>query len=324
MIWLGAILLIIGLIPAGILFYQNQRLREQVSQYAENLDINHKNLTQSLQRAQTRRAKNNEDLDLFAEQNKIDLLVIRDDLNSLGGRLEALAVSEAKTSTIINKNYYSDSSDSSNTKVPICEEDGRPIDIYSYTKRRENRNLLDSNGMRVADVSFSAAEKRPWDSKVYGLQYKVLNTIGRGKNKQVILTTELTVENPEVQPGKIFRIKGITSKVLQAPEPPTEFDWWDPSLYLIAQPGIVVYDHITTSLSLSLAFSIWSYGISWRFLGVSLGYDAFQNAFRASLIPVLYNVGEPLPFLSDLWIGLDVGVSHETDISIGLVIGTRL
>lgn len=323
-LWIGGVVIALALIPSAVLFYQNQVLKEQVARYAGDLDINHKALTKSLQRAETKIASTNEELSIFAEQNDINLAAVEEDLKSIGGRLEAVASTKAKTITVVHNHYPSDSTTPSEIEVPICKQDGRPIDVHGYTKRIETKELSDSNGMRVADVSFSAAQKRPWSSKVYGLNYNILNTIGRGEKGQFILSTELTVENPEAQPGKTFRIEGVESRVIQAPPPPPEFDWWSPALYLAAQLALEVHKEIDFSASISLGFSIFSYGRDWRFLGVSIGYDAFQNAFRASLIPALYNVGSPLPVLDDLWLGLDVGISHEANVSVGLVIGTRL
>lgn len=323
-LWLGGVIILLSLIPLGILLYQNNKLKEQITQYAGQLDISHKALTKSLQRAETKLAKNNKELDIFAEQNGINIKAVQEDLDSLGGRLEAVASTEAKTVTVVHNNYLSDSTTNSKIEIPICKSDGRPIDIYSYTKRIETKELSDSNGMRIANVSFTAAEKRPWNSKTYGITYKILNTIGKGPNNQVILTTELTAENPEAQPGKIFRIKGVSSRVLQAPEPSPNFDWWNPSLYLMGQLALIVHEEIDFSASLSIGFSIWSYSDNWRFFGVSAGYDAFQRTFRASFIPVLYNIGGPLPLLTNLWVYADIGISHLGSVSIGFGLATSI
>lgn len=323
-IWIVAVAVILALIPAGVLFYQKQQLKIQLAEYAGQKNVDYQALTDSLQRAETKIARTEEELAAFADQYGVDFDTILEDHRELGARVEAVGASEARTTTVVHNHYPSDSSNPSDIEVPTCEEDGRPIDVHGYTKRVETRRLEDSNGMVVADVSFSAARERPWSSRVYGVRYRILNTVGRGAGGQVILTTELTAENPEAQPGETFRIEGVESRVLQAPEPGPEFRWWDPAVYLLAQPALVVYDEVAFSASLSIGFSVFSYGENWRFLGITAGYDAFQNAFRASLVPVLYNVGGPLPFLSDLWIGLDVGISHESDVSVGLVIGTRL
>ncbi len=322
-LWMGAILVALTLVPAGILFYQNQKLKGQVAEYAGQLDINYKALTKSLQQAETKLAKNDDELDAFAEQRELDLKTIKNNLKSLDAYLVAVASSEAKTSTVVNNHYISNKTTSSEIEVPLCKDDGRPIDIYSYTKNIETTRLEDSNGMVIADVSFSAAQKRPWSSKVFGLSYLINNTIGEGPGGQVILTTELLAENPEVQSGELFRIDGFNSRLLQAPTSPPEFDWWDPSLFLTTQLGLGVYQELQFSAGISVGFSPFSYG-NLKVLGVSIGYDAFNNTFLAALHPILYNVGAHIPLISDLFVSLYCGIDSNTSVSIGIGISTML
>ena len=92
----------------------------------------------------------------------------------------------------------------------------------------------------------------------------------------------------------------------------------------MAHLALEVHPGLEFSAGVSLGFSVWSYGDDWRFLGITAGYDAFQNEFRASLIPVLYNVGGPIPFLRDLWLFADVGVSHTGSVSVGIGLATTM
>jgi hypothetical protein len=319
--------LILTLLPyAALAFFLisvlilQERQRDQIA----DLEVSHKNLTSSLQRAETERAKEISELYNFAKENGYSLDEIKSDLYQLHAQLEAVATTEAKTTTVINKNYYSDNSQTTNPAVPQCPEDGRPIDVHGYTKRAETKYLHDSNGMRVADVTFEAALDRPWTTKVYGIRYKILNTVGRTKTGQIILHTELLSENPEAEPGKTYRVDAVTSKVIQAPREPTRFDWWDPKLYLAGLAGIQAYPEVDFSASLGLGFSIFSYGEDWRFLGITVAWDAYQNTFRASLVPVLYNLGGPLPFFSDLLLFLDIGADSSASVSVSLGIATTL
>jgi hypothetical protein len=322
-LFLGGAAILLLSIPFTILFCQNRKLRKQLEQLNGVEDIPYKKLTDSLQRAETVIADNAGALDEFAAEHGHDIETIRDDLQSIGAELRAISTTEAGTSTVVYNHYKSEISTPTETEVPTCENDGRPIDLHGYTKTIETKQLSDSNGMRVADVSFSAAEERPWSSKVHGIRYKILNTVGEGEQGQVILHTELTAENPTIQPGQIFRIKGIDSRTLQAPPSPPEFKWWDPAIYLMGQLSVDAYPEVGFGASLSLGFSPFSYG-DWRFLGITAGYNAFQNTFRASLAPALYNIGEPLPFLSDTWLFFDVGIDTAGSVSVGLGIGTTL
>lgn len=323
-LWIIGAVAILALIPIGILSYQNQKLKKENLSLTGTVDVTQKKLTDSLLRADTERTDELRKLRDLAKEQGSDIGKIERDLRSLGASLEAVAQTSAQTKTVVHNHYTSTSTTPSKTEVPTCPEDGRPIDVHGYTKRIETINLEDSNGMRVADVSFAAAEKTPWSSKIYGLRYKINNTIGRSQDGQIVLYTELLAENPEAQPGETFHIEGVESRVLQAPEPGPSFQWWDPALFLNAHLAIEVHPGLDFTAGLSLGFSIFSYGEDWRFLGITAGYDAFQNEFRASLIPALYNVGGPMPFLQDLWLGLDVSISHNADVGVGLVIGTTL
>lgn len=323
LLWIGGIVIIFSLIPAGILFYQNHELKKALEITSGERDLQYKKLSDSVQRAETSNAKNGEDLISLARKTSIDIDSISKDQQNLGAKIEALAITEAKTTTIVHNNYTSTSSTPSGKEPEVCKEDGRPIDVYGYTKRVEKINLDDSNGMRLADISFSAGEKNPWASKVYGIHYRVLNVMGRTQSGQITLHTELQSENSEAQPGQIFHIEGVSSQLTQT-EIPARFSWWNPRLFLLIQLGLEAYPTLDFSASLSLGLTIWAYGDNWRFLGVSAGYDAFQNSFRASFIPAMYNIGEPLPLLTNLWLGLDVSIDTRLNVGVGFVIGTTL
>jgi hypothetical protein len=316
----GGIALVLGLIPSGILFYKLAKLESQNQQLSGQLDVRHKMLTDSLQRAETNRVSR-EELEDFAVESRLQIQKVRADLNSLGADLRAIASTKAGTTTVVHKHYPSDVSTPSGSEVPICEEDGRPIDVHGYTKRVETRHLEDSNGMRVADVSFEAAEEDPWTSRVHAIQYTINNAIGQNRDGTFILHTELLAES-EAQPGETFRIDGVESRMLQIPEE-VNFEWWDPALMLSVALGIAVHPDIDLAASLALQGMIMSYG-DWRFIGISVGFDAWNRSFFASFIPFMYNVGSPIPVLSDLWLGAYVGIDHRTNVSVGLVVGTRL
>lgn len=313
------LLMLIGLV---ILTSQNAALKAQNEALEADSAERYKKLTDSLQRA-TSEAATNKQLDEFAEQHQFDLDLIREDLHQLGAELEAVASSSGKTQTVVKNYYNSTTVEPSTESVPTCKEDGRPIDVHGYTKTIQSTRLEDSNGMPVADVSFEAAKQAPWSSKVHGIEYTVNNTIGKRPNGQLILHTELLASS-EAQPNKTFRIKGFQSRLLQTPQR-ARFDAWDPAIYLMGQFGLGVYPSLQFNAAISLGFSIMSYG-DWRFLGVSIGLDAYQQTFFASFIPFLYNIGEPLPFFSDLEIFpfLAASIGEESNLSIGIGIGTRL
>jgi len=325
-----SILIIVGLtaltfaFPVGYLLVQNHRLAKRLDEQFRQTEISGRKLTDSLLRSESKIANTMNDLRTFAEANKVDLKVVEDDLRSLRAQMETVTVTHSKTQTIIYKNQPSDSTTPQTTEVPSCPEDGRPIDIHGFTQEIQHSKITDSTGLNIADVSFNAAEKNPWGYRAYGIKYSILTTTGRTSGDRVIVSTELVAENPETQPGERFRITGVESVTIQAPLPSPRFRWWAPKLHLSAIIGPAVYPEIDLSLSLSLIFTVWAYGDNWRFLGVSTGYDTYPRSFRASLFPFLFNLGGVMPLISDLWIGLDIGISHEREVSVGIGIATTI
>jgi hypothetical protein len=277
-------------------------------------------LTESLQRAATEQATKDE-IDALADELGLDIGRIKEDLRALGGQIEAIAATRAKTTTIVVNQSPSDTSTPTGEEVPVCEEDGRPIDIHGYTRRTETRRLRDSNGMVIADTSFSAGRENPWDTRVFGIDYLITSTISTDNSGRYILHTELTAASA-AEPEYTYRIPGIESRVLQAPEQ-IRFEWWDPSLYLVANLGVGVWPAVEFSAALDLGFSIMSYG-DWRFIGLLAGIDAANMTFHAGFFPFAYNVGSPIPFLSDVWLAPYIGIDHTSEVSVGVGIGTRL
>jgi len=312
------------LIPAGLLFWQVYVLKGENAALASQLDITSTAITESLQRAETQLTKNSRDLESFAEQNHINLEKVKDDLNSLGARLEAVSTAVAKTATTQQSNQGS-SSTSPNpdaSTVPVCPDSNDPIDVHGYTQEIQEYRLNNDDGMTIADVEFDASNDHPWSSSVYGVNYFINTTVGRMDDGRLVLHSELLTENPEVQPGEYFRVEGVVSKVVQLEEP-TEFQPWDPHLYLMAQFGVGVWPNIEFSASLALGFSVMTYG-DWSFIGIGAGFDGVNMSFIASFFPFSYNIGGPLPFLCDLHLFPFVSIDHRSEVAVGIGISTRL
>ena len=317
---IAGVLGVLGLIPAAAMFWKMSKLEAMNLQLSGQMDIQGKHLTKSLLRASTEMATH-EELSEFAAESRLDIERVRADLASLGARLEAVASTKASTTTVHHDRQPSDSSTPSETKVPICPEDGRAIDVHGYTKRIETRQIRDSNGMRVADVSFEAAEEAPWSDSVHGITFLINSTVGRTDDGRLVLHTELLATS-EAEPDQTFRIEGIESRMLQVPEE-ARFRVWDPHVLLAIHFGIVVRPPVDLSASMNILFTVMSYG-DFSFIGLGVGYDAFQNSFIASFQPFMYNIGGPIPVLSDLHVYPFVSADHNATISVGAGLGTRL
>lgn len=99
-------------------------------------------------------------------------------------------------------------------------------------------------------------------------------------------------------------------------------EWWNPHL----DAGLVAgYNGSPTQLGGSIGVSLMSYGLTkndmtWRFIrpGVTL-----SERVGLDLAPALYNIGEPLPLVSNLWVGPYIGYDFKNT-SLGLMLNLVL
>jgi len=322
-------LLVLGLIILAGGVYLGVKLSNAQRDYQNLLDdisTTHEFLTETLQRASSSKVDSERELLSLAEDNQIDISLIQRDLRSLGAKLEAIAVTTTGTKTLQKTKRPSDEStprpDLPTDPPVLCKEDGRPIDVHGYTLRSESIYLEDSLGMKVGKASFLANQATPWSTRTYGLQYKIVNAISKGPRDSLHLHTELFIENPEAHPGASFAIPGISSSLVQVKRRPS-FSWRDPRLTLGIGGGIGVHPTFQGTAQAYLGFSFLSYG-SFRFLALSGGFDFINNTAIFSLAPFSYNIGDPLPLLSDLWLSPAVGVDHTGEISVSILLGTTL
>ena len=95
---------------------------------------------------------------------------------------------------------------------------------------------------------------------------------------------------------------------------PITFAWWDPHLDLGAGGRVDISDGSITGAA-SLGVSIMSYGSREeeiiRFVRAGIDFDG--TVPYPSITPIMYNLGDTIPFLSDTWIGPTVGYSIDDE-----------
>jgi len=321
-----SVLLLFLLLGITGLIVQYSRLKGQLTDFQEDQHISYSKLTDSIQRGDTERVRTEEDLTKFLEKSGTDSKKILQDIQGLDARLLGISSSKSSTKTIVIGKKASDETKNISGEISLCPENNIPLDTYEYTKRIETKHIEDSNGMRIADTSFRASEKNPWELKVYGIDYTVNNVVSKTKTGQLVIHSELLARNSEISGDKIFYISGVSARTLQLPDEveASHFDWWSPHLLLGGTIGVGVYPRIDLTVSLSLSITIWSYGYQWRFLGISAAFDPYQKSFRAALIPLMYNLGRRDSFISDFWIFPDVGIDSNGLVSVSIGIATSL
>lgn len=103
-----------------------------------------------------------------------------------------------------------------------------------------------------------------------------------------------------------------------------EWYWWAPHLDVGGVFGADISPQFQTGGSIGVSFMGWGRTVNdltLRVARISLDYTDMPGI---GITPVLYNVGEPLPLLSNLWIGPHVAYSFGSQWQFGVFLGAVL
>jgi len=323
-----AILLILAI--GGLLkklFDENAKLRTEIIEF--------KQLTDGLVHASTKWAtKADLEEKLKDMLTKEDRKALQKDLGELRATLVAVGKTVGSLGRKISDLEKSTSEGPPNPDVERCP-DGRVIDTYGYTKAPQNKELTDVNTAPLAFVTFDAAKDKPWKYSVYERQFYLSTAVARQDNGQFIFYHTLNYSVPEKSNEK-HRIKLTSSEYLQVPESRKMF-WWNPLLDVGAFVGANIHSFTigpgrsdgVFSFGAELGISFSSYGYTkadnlWRLFRVGLGYDAERRAGHLSFSPAAFNIGDPLPLLTNLWVYPYVGIDSGGGVLLGGGIGFQL
>ena len=323
-----AILLVLAI--GGLLkklFDENTKLRTEITES--------KQLTDSLIRASTKWATR-ADLEerLKDIMTKEDRDALQKDLSELRATLVAVGKTVGSLRGKISELERSTSEGPPNTNLEKCA-DGRLIDTHGYTKAPQIKEVTDSNEAPLASVSFDASKDKPWKYSVYDREFHLSTAISRQDNGQFAFHHTLDYSVPG-KSDKKHSIKLTTSEYLQVPESRKMF-WWNPLLDVGMFVGANVHSFAVGpgrsegvfSFGGELGISFSSYGYTradnlWRFFRVGLGYDAERRAGHLSFSPAAFNIGDPLPLLTNLWVYPYVGIDSGGGVVLGGGIGFQL
>jgi hypothetical protein len=323
-----AILLILAV--GGLLkklFDENTKLRTEITESRQ--------LTDSLVRASTRWAtKADLDEKLKDMLTREDRKALQRDLDDLRASLVAVGKTVGSLGRKISDLERSTSEGPPNPDVEKCA-DGRLIDTHGYTRAPQNKELTDTNTAPLASVAFDASKDKPWRYSVYGRQFHLATAVSRRENGQFAFHHTLDYVVPE-KSDKRYRIKLDSSEYLQVPESRRMF-WWNPLLDVGAFAGAKIRSFAagpgrpdsTLSFGAELGISFSSYGHTradnlWRLFRLGAGYDAERRAAHLSLSPAAFNIGDPLPFLTNLWVYPHVGIDSAGGVLVGGGLGFQL
>lgn len=323
-----AILLILG-VGALLkrLFDENTKLRTEVTEF--------KQLTEGLVRASTKWAtKADLDTKLKDMLTKEDREALQKDLSDLRATLTVVGKTVGSLGRKISNLEKSTREGPQNPNVEKCA-DGRLIDTYGYTKAPQIKEMTDFNEAPLAEVTFDAAKSKPWKYNVYERRFHLTTAVGKQDSGQLAFYHTLDYDVPD-KSDKKYRIKLLSSEYLQVPESRKMY-WWNPVLDVGAFVGANVHSFAigpgrsdgVFSFGAELGVSFSSYGYTkadslWRLFRVGLGYDAERRTGHLSFAPATFNVGDPLPVLTNLWLYPYVGVDSGGGVLLGGGIGFQL
>lgn len=321
--------LVIVILVVGYFMYKkmendNLQLRMEITEF--------KALTDTLVRSSNKWVtKDDLEQKLKGTLTKEDLAALRKDLEKLDARLMAVGQTVGTIKERIAKLETTDREGTEN-EVVACN-DGRLIDTYGYTKKSQIKELKDSNEAPVAEVEFNAAKDKPWNYEVYKRDHKLTTVVGKQEDGQLAFYHKLEYSVPKKDPTKIYTIDLLSSEYVQVPLKNQMF-WFNPILDLNFFVGGKVYGFALgseraesiLSIGADIGLSLSSYGETkadswfrlWRF---GVGYDAERQAAHFSFAPFAFNVGKPLPLLTNLYITPQVGVDTVGGITVGVGIG---
>jgi len=323
--------LVIGAVVVGYFAYkslidENAKLQNEVVEF--------KKITEILVRSSTKWAtKSDLETDLKDMMTKQDLKELRKDLDKLDSRLIAVGRTVGAVNRKVAKLEASDSEGTETPPVKICEETGDSIDVHGYTKKIQVKELKDSNTASIAKAEFDASKKKPWNYEVYGKEYRLSTVVGRKESGQMTFHHQLRYSIPSKDPNKLYPVNILSSEYKQIPDKSGWF-WLNPRLDVNFIVGGMVYkfangfgrsDNIL-SMGADVGISLSSYGPtkvdSWfRMFRFGLGYNIERQAGSLSFAPFAFNLGKPLPLLTNLYltpqIAIDTGGGLTVNIGIG-------
>jgi hypothetical protein len=306
---------------------ENSRMRTEITQQ--------KQLTSDLVRSSTAWAtQKGLESQLSALVSKEDLAALRKDLADLRAGLVAVGNTVGSLGRKISGMEASDRQGAPNPVTQSCQ-DGRLIDTHGYTKTPQIKEMTDSNSAPVASVAFDASLAKPWSYGVYERRFHLSTAVGKQDDGQMVFYHTLDYSVPE-KSDRRYRISLLSSSYSQLVQARRMY-WWNPVLDVGVFAGANIHSlswgagdsggRLSVGAELGISFS--SHGYTkvdslWRFFRAGIGYDASRGTAHLSFSPFAFNVGDPLPLVTNLWLYPHVGIDSGGGLLVGGGIGFQL
>lgn len=313
--------------------FQISTMKKQI----EMTEISNKQLQNQVDRASNQYITK-EDLNKFAEANKINLNEIRADLANMGGDIRGIniTIANSKNQNIVDtggKIVYV----SVPPTIPLCPSTNQAIDVNGWYSKQNTLPLTekfigkDKDGknieveLPIGSTTFTAQNKpgSEWDAQIYGRKYTQTTVITETENRERIITYNMF--DVDVN-GKSYRLP-VTSNMKEI-YPLSEFKF-NPRLYLGLSSGAFINENgVFAEVNPNLSVSLLSYGKfktspEWSIAAIGIGYGLIQKSEVISLTPVAYNLHGILPFLRNTYVELNLNYTL-TNRSVGAMIGLKV
>jgi hypothetical protein len=159
--------------------------------------------------------------------------------------------------------------------------------------------------------------------------------VGKKDDGQLSFHHKLTYSLPDKEKDKKYAIELLSSDFIQTPLNNTMY-WFNPILDIGAFAGGNVLSFANwsdnpnvVSFGMDLGLTLSSYGEtksdSWfRLFRLGVGYDAQRKAGHFSFAPITFNIGKPLPLITNLYISPSLAIDTAGGLIIALGLGVQL
>ena len=312
----GVILFIMGSV---IIWKQFQISTRQDA--IEQQVVAQKSLADGITRAMAQYATK-QDIDNMAKDNNVNLKAIKDDLDKLNASVTAINHISVVSKPQVVTSVPSTSTTPGETPPPVPATGMYP-DPYKYQQNVQKLQLDEqfvnstdtAASVPFGEVGFSAWKDKPWNYTVPSREYKVTTVLGTDENQRQYAYNKFAIATG----GKDYDVK-INSSVFKQEYPMPKFSFFNPRLYLGADAGINVVK-LRGEASPTISLQLMSYGKyktqpDLSILQVGVGYGLDSKSPNVSLAPVMYNVGQHLPLMNNLYVGPSVNINTSGDVGI--------
>lgn len=298
----------------------------------ENQVVLSKDLLDNIVRSSSQYASK-EDIENISKLYDVNIKTIKSDLDKVGGKIDAINIVVTSSYAQKKSNIPSTGTvknDSKKEEVQV-ECNGAYIkcpnpDKYGYLDSGQVLDLNESFGdtnVPFGSVKFSAWEERPWSIDIYNRDYVSAVVVGKDEDERIYAYNKSSI----VVNDKTFDLK-IKSSTLKQEHPSYSFKYWNPRLYIGYDVGANLYNLSGVSNAPNINLQLMSYGRYNRspeisFLQLGLGVEFMSRSLVGVVSPFQYNIGNKIPFMSNLYIGPSIYVGTNKDIMLmgGLRVG---